>query len=54
MAGKVNVITRVACYRYVLTLSVNFLTILMGLTKGHVINQASAFVLPCERMHDET
>lgn len=26
----------------------------MGLMKGHVINQASAFVLPCEGMHNET
>lgn len=33
---------------------INFLTALMGLTKGHMINQARAFVLPCKGMHDET
>lgn len=54
VAGKVNVITRIACYKCVLTLSVNFLTTLMGLRKGHVINQARAFILPHKGMHDET
>lgn len=54
VAGKVNVITRTACFRCVLTLSINFLNTLMGLMKGHVINEARAFVLPCKGMHNET
>lgn len=54
MAEKVNVITRIACYRCVLTLSVNFLNTLMGIMKGHVVNQARASILPCKGMCNET
>lgn len=53
VAGKLNVITRIACYRCILTLSINFLNTFMGFMKDHVINQACAFVLPCKGMHNK-
>lgn len=46
MAGKLNVITRIACYRCVLTLSINFLNPFLGFMRDRVINLACAFVLP--------
>lgn len=53
VAGKLNVITRIACYRYILSLSINFVNPFMALMKGHVINQACAFVLPGKGVHTE-
>lgn len=51
MAGKLNVIARIAWYRCMLTLSINFLNPFMGFMEDHVINQACAFVLPHKGMH---